>query len=68
MRGSSVRKKNCQQPGPNGVGNAVSLTQSPSGVGPGFWSDVGGKIYVWLFVSRLVMPTSGVGVSREPCS
>jgi hypothetical protein len=40
---SSGKKKNCQHPGPNGVGSVVSLTHWPSGKLPGCWSDFGGK-------------------------
>ena len=37
----------------------------PSGKSPGFWSDFGGKTYVWLLTSRLVMPSDGVDVSSD---
>ncbi|TCC56569.1 hypothetical protein E0H73_33405 [Kribbella pittospori] len=38
---------------------------SPSGMSPGFWSDAGGTTYVWLFVSRLVIPSAGAAVFSD---
>ncbi len=41
----SATNKNCQHPGPNGVGMVVSLMHWPSGKSPAFWFDLGGTLY-----------------------
>ena len=32
---------------------------------PGFWSDFGGNTYVWLLISRLVIPSAGDAESSD---
>src|SRR5437870_730231 len=54
--GSATKKKR-QQPGPAGVASVVSLMHSPSGILPGFWSDLGGTAY-GLTVSTLWLKLS----------